>query len=483
MRIRDLTHRLGRLVLYWLLLQRACPEALAQEPSSPSPVAKSAGSVCVAQQDSPFVIPYQSYALPNGLQVILHHDPGLPRVAVSLWYHVGPANEPRGRSGFAHLFEHLMFAGSRHVGPDFDRLMEEMGATGVNGTTSWDRTNYFETVPREYLERVLWIESDRMGFLLDGVGQEQLDLQRDVVKNERRQAYEDAPYGPSQLKRLDTVYPAGHPYHGAIIGSMEDLSAATLADVQSFYASYYAPSNATLTIAGDFDPEPARALVEKYFGPLRSLPKPPLAQHAQQPTTLPQRLEVKEPVEVPRVTFTWTAPPAYDPDEAPLSVAAAILAQGKASRLYRQLVVKEKLALSVDADLDANQLGSLVTVSALAMSSVPVARVEQSLDRELERLAKGPVTDAELERAKRAHLLSLRQEIELLNDSSGESGRAGILQRLNHYLGDPGALPCLVEKLQAVSGQDVQRVTKTHLARSRRVTVVTVPASTQGKKP
>src|SRR5690606_7572215 len=180
-------------------------------------------------------IPFEKYQLDNGLTVLLHQDRSLPLVAVNLWYHVGPANEPPGRSGFAHLFEHLMFEGSRHVGREFDRLLESVGATNVNGTTSWDRTNYYETVPREHLELVLWLESDRMGFMLDGLDQQRLDVQRDVVKNERRQTYENAPYGPSTLALLDTLFPEGTPYHGAIIGSMEDLSAATLDDVREFF--------------------------------------------------------------------------------------------------------------------------------------------------------------------------------------------------------------------------------------------------------
>ena len=214
-------------------------------------------------------IDYEKYQLKNGLEVILHRDATLPLVAVSIWYHVGPVNEPPKRSGFAHLFEHLMFAGSLHVGSHFDQLLESIGATNVNGTTNWDRTNYFETVPREFLELALWIESDRMGFLIDGIGQKALDIQRDVVKNERRQSFENAPYGPSSLALMDTLFPEGHPYHGAVIGSMQDLSAATFDDVKAFYNDYYAPSNATLALAGDIDVSQAKTWIEKYFATLR----------------------------------------------------------------------------------------------------------------------------------------------------------------------------------------------------------------------
>src|SRR3954452_21514783 len=213
-------------------------------------------------------VAFEKFKLSNGLTVILHSDSSLPLVALNIWYHVGPANEPAHRSGFAHLFEHLMFEGSKYVGHEFDRILESIGATNSNGTTSWDRTNFFETAPSENLETLLWLESDRMGFMIDTLTQERLDVQRDVVKNERRQSYENAPYGPSSLAMLNALFPEGHPYHGAVIGSMEDLSLASLADVQEFFREYYAPSNATLCIAGDLDLTRAKALIERYFGTL-----------------------------------------------------------------------------------------------------------------------------------------------------------------------------------------------------------------------
>ncbi len=206
--------------------------------------------------------------------MILHSDRSLPLIAVNVWYHAGPANEPAHRSGFAHLFEHLMFEGSKHVGHEFDRILESIGATNSNGTTSWDRTNYFETAPSENLETLLWLESDRMGYMIDTLTQERLDVQRDVVKNERRQSYENAPYGPSSLALLNGLFPEGHPYHGAVIGSMQDLSAASLGDVTEFFRQYYAPSNATLCIAGDLDVTRAKALIERYFGTLPDRKRP-----------------------------------------------------------------------------------------------------------------------------------------------------------------------------------------------------------------
>jgi zinc protease len=429
-------------------------------------------------------IPFQKLKLSNGLTVILHQDRSLPLVAANLWYHVGPANEPPKRSGFAHLFEHLMFEGSRHVGREFDKLLESVGATNVNGTTSWDRTNYFETVPREQLELLLWIESDRMGFMLDGLDQERLDVQRDVVKNERRQTYENAPYGASSLLMLDTLFPEGTPYHGAIIGSMVDLSNATLSDVRDFFRTYYAPSNATLTLAGDFDLEPTLGLIKKYFETLPDRPRPnpkmsPISAPAQ-----PLRREISEPVELARVAFGHVTPPAYTPDDTLLEVTMAVLAGGKATRLYRALVVEGKLASDVDAALDSNQLASSAVISAMVASGKKPEEVEQAMTFVLESLGKQGPTKAELERAKRRILMSVLGNLELLNGPGGESGRAGILQRFDHYLGNPGHLPDWVKEVERVSAADVKRVVTQYLSPAHRVTVMTLPKSASaGDKP
>jgi zinc protease len=420
-------------------------------------------------------VPFEKVSLKNGMTLILHRDATLPMVAVNLWYHVGPAYEPPGRSGFAHLFEHLMFEGSRHIGREFDKLLESVGATNVNGTTNWDRTNYFETVPREFLELALWIESDRMGYLLDAITQERLDVQRDVVKNERRQTFENAPYGKSTLALLDTLFPAGHPYHGAVIGSMQDLSAASLADVTEFFRAYYAPSNATLTLAGDFDPATAKALVEKYFGTLRGEKPARPARRATPPLTKPVRLVVDEPVELARVSFGWIAPPAYGPDDAALAIATAVLAGGRSTRLYRRLVVDGKLASEVEATADPNALATMLDVSATAASGKPIEEVERALESVLDGIRTAPPSADELGRAKRRVFLELASDLELLNGRGGESGRAGMLQRFNHYLGDPGYLPKWLAALEAVSSEDVARVVQKYMAREARVTVVTRP--------
>ena len=427
-------------------------------------------------------LPFEKYSLENGLTVLLHRDASLPIVAVEVWYRVGPVNEPPGRSGFAHLFEHLMFEGSRHVGREFDKLLESIGATNVNGTTSWDRTNYFETVPREHLELVLWIESDRMGFLLDAVDQERLDVQRDVVKNERRQSYENAPYGPSTLALLDAMFPAGHPYHGAVIGSMEDLSAATLGDVRAFFEKYYAPSNAVLALAGDFDASEARRLVERYFGSLPKKPPARVSRPTTPPLAKPVRLTVNEPVELARVSYGWITPPAYTPADAVLDVTMAVLAGGRATLLYQELVVKEKVASEVSAEVDSNALASMALIGATAASGKTPEELERAMDRVMDTLAQKGPTPAELERAKRRIRLSALSELERLNGHGGESGRAGTLLRLEHYTGDPGGLPKWLATLEAVTASDVQKAVREHLKRDARAVVVTRPAEKPAAK-
>lgn len=419
-------------------------------------------------------IAFEKLTLPNGLSVLLHRDPALPLVAVNIWYHVGPRDEAPGRSGFAHLFEHLMFSGSRHVGREFDVLLESIGATNVNGTTSYDRTNYFETVPRDQLDLVLWIESDRMGYLLDVLDQELLDVQRDVVKNERRQSYDNAPYGPSYLALLEAMFPPGHPYNGAVIGSMADLSAATLDDVRGFFRDYYTPSNATLAIAGDFDATAVKASIQKYFGTLANRPKKPTPE-LKLPAPRLGRYVVEEPVELAEVTFGYRTPPAYSPDDPIVDVAMAVLAGGKATRLYQTLVVDKKLASDVSASQDSNQLSGITTIGATAATGKTVAELESALGEAVAALEKSGPTALELERAKRSILVATLKSLELLNGGGGESGRAGLLQRFQHYTGDAGYLPRWVEQIDKVTPADVQRVLREHISPAKRITVVTQP--------
>jgi zinc protease len=428
----------------------------------------------VAAPPAPVVtIPFEKFKLGNGLTVILHSDRSLPLVAVNVWYHVGPANEPAHRSGFAHLFEHLMFEGSKHVGHEFDHVLESIGATNSNGTTSWDRTNYFETAPSENLELLLWLESDRMGFMIDTLTQERLDVQRDVVKNERRQSYENAPYGPSSLAMLNTLFPAGHPYNGAVIGSMQDLSAASLADVVEFFREYYAPSNATLCIAGDLDVPQAKALIARYFGSLADRKRPEATPTAYAPLPKPERVVVKEAVSLAQVSYGYRTPPAYTADDPVVEVATAILGGGKATRLYQRLVVQTKLAADVSASLESNQVSSITTLGATVATGKSSTAVEHELDLVLAALAKSGPTKAELERAKRRILVDVLSDLELLNGPGGESGRAGLLQRFDQYTGDPGYLPKYLAQIEKVSAADVQRVVKDLLKPEARVVVIT----------
>jgi zinc protease len=455
----------------------AAPQARTATPQasvSGDKVANSASGDPLAGAAQAFEIPFEKYLLSNGLEVILHRDPTLPHVAVNLWYHVGPANEPKGRSGFAHLFEHLMFEGSKFAGKDFDVLLESAGGTNMNGTTSFDRTNYFETVPSEQLELALWLESDRMGFMIDTLTEERLEVQRGVVLNERRQSYENRPYGPSELAMYDRFFPEGHPYHGNVIGSIADLGRATMADVRAFFTAYYAPSNATLALAGDIEPQATKKWIERYFGSLPQRPKPARPSFETPPLAAPDRLQVEEPVSLAKVTMAWLAPPAFSPDEAAIELATHVLGSGKASRLYRELVVTG-LCASVDAWLDDNELASIVGIDAMVSTGVPIEKVEQALDKTLKRLQSEGPTPSELSRARKGIFVDLASSLQLLNSGGGEGGRAGVLQQLNHYLGDPGRLPAEMQHLAAVQPAEVQAAAQKHLSLDHRLTVVTVP--------
>ncbi len=296
-------------------------------------------------------IPFQEYALPNGLTVILAEDHRLPEVAVDVWYHVGAANQTPGKSGFAHLFEHMMFSGAKHIGPQPFRILEGIGTSAgamANGTTDFDRTNYFEVVPADELPTALWLESDRMGFLLDTLDPKKLAVQRGVVSNERRQSYENRPYGMTELRTCDILWPKPHPYYDCVIGTIAEIQSASIGDLRDFFRRWYAPDNASIAIVGDFDPATAKQLVERYFGPL---PRgPALVRPAAPPPHLDSvvRETLHDPVaRVPRLDMVWAGVKPFAPDEAAGDVLARILGQGKTSRLYRKLVLEKPLASDV----------------------------------------------------------------------------------------------------------------------------------------
>lgn len=357
----------------------------------------------------------EKHTLPNGLRVVLSRDDAQPVVAVNLWYNVGSRNERAGRTGFAHLFEHMMFQGSENV-PDTQHIahIERVGGS-MNGSTWLDRTNYFETVPANRLELALWLESDRMGFLLPAMTQEKLDNQRSVVKNERRWRVDNQPYGDWDERLQAMVYPPDHPYHHSVIGSMEDLDAADLDDVATFFRTYYAPNNAVLTICGDFELDEAMSLVHKYFGPIPEGPStPPLPGAPEIPHRLPERQEVtvESEVALPRVYMAFRAPPYGDERFYTGDVAAGLLASGKSSRLYSSLVREKRLAQSVVGFAFPIVTGaSMVVLWATANPGVELAELERAMQMEVERLGREEPSSAEVERV--VTRISARQIIAL----------------------------------------------------------------------
>ena len=373
-------------------------------------------------------LPFETFTLPNGLQVILSQDRRLPLVAVNLWYHVGPANEEPGRTGFAHLFEHLMFQGSKHTPPDSHFLMlEAAGATGINGTTDYDRTNYFQTLPSNQLELALWIESDRMGYLLDTVDQAALSNQQDVVRNERRQSLENQPYGIAEEEVVHLLYPKGHPYYGYVIGTHEDIQAAKLEDVKQFFKRYYAPNNASLAIVGDFDPATARALVQKYFGSLkRGLPVPPIQVDTPKITS-ERRVTVEDRVELPRIYMTWLTSPIFAPGDADADIAAMVLGGGRSSRLYKKLVHELQIAQDVNAAQQSLILGSQFQITVTARPGHTLDEIERAVDAELQVLRTTPPDAREVERARNTF------ETRIITALEGLGGFGGVADRLNSY--------------------------------------------------
>ncbi|MET0982605.1 MAG: pitrilysin family protein, partial [Telluria sp.] len=410
--------------------------------------------------------------LPNGLQVILVEDKRLPLVAVNVWYHVGPANEVPGLTGFAHLFEHMMFAGSKHLPRGLaDRLLEGAGASDSNGSTDYDRTNYYDTVPSNQLELALWVHADRMGYLLDVLDQKSLTNQQDVVRNERRESVENEPYGIVEEALNHALFPQDHPYRASVIGSHTDIQNAKLDDVRDFFTRYYGPNNASIVIAGDIDKAKTRALVSKYFGSLKRGPVVVRPTVATPPITVEKRLVVPDRVELPRVYMGWLTPPAYQPGDAELAVAAQILAGGKSSRLYKSLVYGSQIAQDVDANQDSRALTSTFTIEVTARTGHTVAELEAAIDAELAALRDSGPTDAEVERARNQIETAILSSLEKL----GGDGLADQLNHYNQYTGDPGYLAQDVARLRQITALDVRRAAHTWLQERARVLVAGVP--------
>lgn len=420
---------------------------------------------------------YEKYTLANGLDVILRRDPRVPIAAVNLWYHVGPANETEGRTGFAHLFEHMMFQASGHVGEDqYFKLLEGAGSSFTNGTTDFDRTNYMEDVPSNQLELALWMESDRMGFLLDRLDQVMLSNQQDVVRNERRQSFENAPYGIVEETLFHTLFPNGHPYYASVIGSHADVQAAQLDDVRDFFTRYYAPNNASIAIVGDIDIEKTKQLVEKYFGSIPRGADVPKIDAVTPPITEEKRVEVTDKVELPRTYLAWITSPIFQPGDAEAKITAQILGGGKASRLYKSLVYDKKIAQAANADQQSLTLGSVFQITVTAKPGHSADELERAVDAELARLSSEGPTAEELSAAKNAIWSGMITSLENLGGFGGVANR---LNYYNHHVKDPGYLNKDLARFGAVTADGVKKFATEQLAKNKRVVVYGLPGEKQ----
>jgi zinc protease len=405
-------------------------------------------------------IPFKKFVLKNGLTLIVHEDHKAPIVAVNVWYHVGSKNERPGKTGFAHLFEHLMFNGSEHFDDDFFKATEKVGASELNGTTSEDRTNYFEDAPKEALDFLLWLESDRMGHLLGAVSQAKLDEQRGVVQNEKRQG-ENRPYAIAEELINQGTYPVGHPYSWTVIGSMEDLNAASLDDVKQWFRNYYGAANATLVVAGDVDPESVLQKVQNYFGDIP--PGPPVTRHEAwlAKRSGQQRQVAQDRVPQPRLYKVWNVPQYGAQDTDYLSLASDILASGKSSRFYKRLVYDEQIATDVSAYVDAREIGGHFIIEATARPGVPLSKVEKALDEELARfLANGP-TAGELERVKTQTQASFIRGLERIG---GFGGKSDTLAMNQVFRGRPDAWKETLERVRRATPDDLRDTAKRWLS-------------------
>jgi zinc protease len=455
-----------------LLLAVAAPPLSRAADATPKPPPEGARAAAAAAAAAAPEVPFQMFRLKNGLTVIVHEDHTNPIVGVHVQYDVGSKDEKPGRTGFAHLFEHLMFQGSEHLPKGTADRLIEAGGGDTNGSTSSDTTQYWEQAPANALEQMLWIESDRMGFLLPTLTQDKLDNQRDVVRNERRQSYEMRPYGLTFEKILANLYDPEFPYHWMPIGSHEDLVAASLEDVREFFKRYYGPENAVLAIAGDVDTARVRALAEKWFGPIPG--KPPPAHQKPQPIPLTQerRVRMDDRVQLPRIYVAWQTPQVFAPGDAALDLASQVLADGKSARLVKRLVMDERIAQDVSAGQMSQTLGSMFLVTATPKPGVSLERLEKEIDEELARLASAPPTAEELERAK--------NKIEAgaifgLEPVGGFGGRAATLASYYLRTGDPGYLANDLARYRTATGEDVSAAVRTYLRKDARVVLHVVP--------
>jgi len=420
----------------------------------PAPAHKAPSAAASTSVDIPIPdIKYTKFVLANGLTVLVHEDHKAPIVAVNTWYHVGSKNEKPGKTGFAHLFEHLMFSGSDDFNHTYINAMEKIGATNLNGTTNNDRTNYFENVPTSMLDYVLFAESDRMGHLLGVLDQKKLDLQRGVVQNEKRQG-ENQPYGVTEQLLVDNTYPVGHPYSWTVIGSMKDLDAASLSDVQEWFKTYYGPNNVTVVIAGDITPEVAREKVEKYYGEIPA--GPPIDKQevwiAKRSGT--HRGWVQDRVPQARLYRVWNVPEFGSPEEAQLDLVEEVLGRGKTSRLYKRLVYKDQIATSATANNDTNEIGGQFDFTLTAVPGGDLNKVEKAADEELQNFLKNGPTPAELQLAKTQILGSYARIVERIG---GFGGKSDLLARCQSFRGNPDCYKDYLKWVKAATPASVKK--------------------------
>ena len=408
-------------------------------------------------------LPFTRVTLDNGLVVLVHEHHDVPLVAVNVWYHVGSKNEQPGLTGFAHLFEHLMFEGSKHHDKGYFGPLQDAGAS-LNGSTNADRTNYWETVPREAVDLALWLESDRMGHLLPALTEAKLTNQRDVVLNERRQNYENRPYGRANFALLGALYPPGHPYHWPTIGWPRDISAASLDDVSAFFARYYHPANATLSIAGDIDAGEAIDRARAFFGDIPAGPAvdPVRPQVPETPETI--RLVIEDRVELPRLYMAWHSPALFGDGDADFDLLAEILGGGKTSRLYRRLVFESRVATELIATQASREVSSMFQVVATAAPGRHLHEIRAIVDEELATLAAGGPTDAELERVKAQAESAFIMRLQHLG---GFGGRADQLNAYQTYLGDPAGFDRDLSRYLRATRESVASAARTLVSRHR----------------
>ena len=420
-------------------------------------------------------ITFERYTLPNGLEVILAPDKTVPLVSVSVWYHVGSGYEVYGRSGFAHLFEHMMFQGSKHVGDDKHfEILKKVGSSNQNGTTNSDRTNYYEIVPSNQLETALWLESDRMGFLLEKLTEKSLANQIDVVRNERRQRYDNVPYGKARFALSAALYPEGHPYRYMTIGKHEDLEAASVDDVKSFFKTWYVPANATLTVTGDFEIPAAKKAVEKWFAAFPKSEKPKVVT-VPAPTVKATEVAVDDEFAKQRqIQFVWHSPANFAEGDAELDIAANALTREGPGRLYKALVYDKPLATSVFAGQGGAQFSGTFSITVTLRPEASIDEVKKIVATEVARVTKEPLTDKEIARYVVASEASAIRRLEDL------LARGETLQSYNHFLGDPDKMTWDLDRYRKTNAERIRATAAKWLLPDRMVTIITNPVASKG---